>query len=64
MSKMKHSSHEYLKLNSNSAIKKNLLEKKNYFEKPTVVNTEVTIFLRRLIEIFEILMMKLEFVVS
>lgn len=53
-----------LERNCDCKFYKGFLESENHFERPRVADVETTIFLNRLIGIFEILMTKLEFAVN
>lgn len=55
---------EMFKLNSNFYLDQGFFEKESHFEKSEISNFEVTIFLSRLIGVFDILMTKLEFAVN
>lgn len=45
-------------------MSKNLAQPENLFEIPEITNGKVSVFVNRLISIFEILMLKLELAVS
>ena len=54
----------YIKRNSSKDFLQSSLADNKAFEKVQVSNVDITIFLSRLIEIFEVVIMKLDFAVS